>query len=173
MVSMRFVRGKVMSLARLIATPIPIKTVTRGGETVIREKYAENGVLIGMTASTTPGVEAEEFFITRDGEFLRLSRRRDEGPRGEVHHHRTVSHITATDAIDHVGAEEAAAMVLELVRRRVANATIRLAKLQEAEREIAGQIARPTVVPCNSPLPQVMFEEAEEVVLEEEPSHAL
>lgn len=164
MASMRFIRGRVMSLARLIATPIPIKTVTRGQEVFIREKFAENGVLIGVIASKEPGVEAEEFYIARNGEFLRLSRRRDDGPRGEIHHLRTITRITQADAIDQVGAEMACTRVLELIRQRVTNAASRLQALKDAEREFVEHHARPQTVVYNIP-PQIEIEEAEEVLL--------
>jgi hypothetical protein len=164
MANMRYIRQRVISLARVIATSIPIYTVQRGEDVVMREKYAENGVLIGVVAHPEgTGVEADEYYITRDGEYLKLARRRADGPRGEVHLRREVHRVTQGEAIDAVGAAAAGQAVLALIRKRKNNTESRLRTLTQAEEEMASHLARPDTVACDAPIATlVVIEELEE-----------
>lgn len=158
MAKLRYIKKKITSLARLIATPIPIYTVTRAGETVVKEKYDDNGVLVGQTQ------EGCEFWITRDGQYLRLTPAQDTGPRGDVHVRRAVNVITEDDLTKALSIPVIGQAVLMLVKRRRENAQARVKSLEEAERELADHLKAPAIIPCNTPLPSVLGE------LEEEPA---
>lgn len=149
MAKIRFIRNKITSLARVIATPIPIYTVTRNGDTVVKERYADNGVQV--LASQT-----EEFWVTRDGAYLHLVCAQDTGPRGEKHVRRTVEVLSEEDFLKAVPILVVGQAVLGLIRRRRENAEARTKTLEDAERDLSAHLDAPVIVPCNTPLPAVL-----------------
>lgn len=108
----------VRPVMRMIDRPIALSAETINGNTQIRQKYHDNGILVATR--TVPGLPGpQEVYLTRGGDFVKANLLVVKQPHGGTHTTRDLTVLSEDEVARYVDPRELKAAVAEIFKDRL------------------------------------------------------